>query len=100
MNIEALKAEHGDIFVFEFSEGAIALRRPSRAAYKAFMAKVAKDQSKIADAQEQLARDCVVHPSKQEFADTIEKFPALPALISAELIALAAGEEVERAKKA
>ncbi len=52
-------------------------RRPTRAEFKRFRAQLHNDEQK-ADAQENLARSCVVHPPATGFDALLEDFPAIP----------------------
>lgn len=56
-------------------------RAPTRSEYKMFRANAHNDTRK-ADANETLARQCVVHPSKDAFEALLDKFPAIPEALS------------------
>jgi hypothetical protein len=51
-------------------------RKPSRAEYKRFRQLISNDATR-SDAQEQMARACVVYPSPQAFDALLEDWPAI-----------------------
>lgn len=53
----------------------IVLRKPTRAEYKRFRS-MATNETQKADAQETLARSCVVHPTREAFDALLEDYPA------------------------
>lgn len=55
----------------------IVLRKPSRQEYKQFRAQ-SHNPAQVAEAQEILARKCVVHPSRELFDSMLEDYPAIP----------------------
>src|SRR4051812_19368289 len=61
----------------------VVFRKPTRAEYKAFRAR-AHNPAQAADAQEILARACVVHPSKEAFDALLEDYPGIPEAASKE----------------
>jgi hypothetical protein len=69
--------QHGD-FVF---------RAPSAPEYRRFQDSIA--DKKASQAIEFLARACVVHPSREEFASLLEQYPGIPADCTEALVALA-----------
>jgi len=102
---DKMKAEHGRV-VSLYKEGVdgdpdifgIAKRVP-RAEYKRFRAALFDDAQK-SDAMEQLARACVVYPSREEFAQLLEDFPAVAEGIAGKLLDAARGGDKEfEAKK-
>lgn len=73
----------------------VVFRKPTRAEYKMFRAN-SHNPATIADAQEKLARACVVHPSKEAFDALLEDWPAIPEAASgafSRLMGLAADED-------
>lgn len=77
--IDKLEVAHGRIAIVRArgAEWEIVFRRPTRAEYKQFRTRLHNPQL-AADAQEQLARQCVVHPSPEAFDRLLEEWPAIP----------------------
>jgi hypothetical protein len=80
---KALEAQYGRIGRIKskaMKDGApvweCVFRKPKRAEFKQFRAR-AHNPAQRADAQEQLARQCVVHPSKEAFDALLEDYPAI-----------------------
>ncbi len=72
-------------------------RKPSRAEYKMFRSR-SHNPSQVADAQEALARACVVHPSKEAFDALLEDYPGIPEAAGnmfKNLVGMAAEEDVK-----
>jgi hypothetical protein len=59
-------------------------RKPTRAEYKRFRA-MAHNSSTLPDAQENLARTCVVFPSPEGFDALLEDYPAIPEAAASEI---------------
>lgn len=55
----------------------IVIRKPTRSEYKQFRANN-HNEARVADAQEVLARQCVVYPSKEAFDALLEDWPGIP----------------------
>lgn len=77
--IKSLEDSHKRIAVVrhEGAEWCVVYRAPSRAEYKQFRSRINNPQT-APDAQEQLARQCVVYPSKEAFDALLEEWPAIP----------------------
>lgn len=54
----------------------VVMRKPTHAEYKRFRAQLHNEQQKP-DAAENLARVCVVHPSREQFDALLEDYPAI-----------------------
>ena len=94
-----LEAQHGRIARVRGQSNTweVVFRKPSRAEYKQFRGRVNNPQL-AADAQEQLARQCVVHPSKEAFDALLEDWPAIPEAASkafSALMGLAVDEDLK-----
>lgn len=97
--IEKLKSEHGEIHRLTVGTGeAVVVKLPSRAVWKRFR-KNTRDAERSADAGEQLLRDCVVHPSPDDFSAMLEKRPGLAEAFGGKLVELAGGVEDAEAEK-
>lgn len=98
--LEKLVSLHGvdDLAVVRTACGPAIFRTPTRAEYKRHLslATGGTKDGKV-DSIEQLVRACVVHPSKETFADWIERKPAIPVACIEAITALAGmqAKEVE-----
>jgi hypothetical protein len=99
MDIDKLKAEHGEVFLVDVCLTMVAFKRCSRGEYKRFRAAVT-DERKKADALETLARACVVYPEPKEFDQFLDKYPAAADVIGSKVLEVAGAVEAEAAKKA
>jgi hypothetical protein len=98
--LEALKAQHGELFVIETDDGeALAFRRPTRAEYKRFKAN-ALDEQKRMDADEQLVRAVTIYPDAEGFAALLDRKPALATSMAGEVLKVAGAVQGLEAKKA
>jgi hypothetical protein len=106
---DELRAEHGagvlhvlpdpDEYERDDSEiDEIIVRGPKRAEYKRFRAAL-DDDKKIAKAAEQLLRDCLVHPTKDELAEMLSRRPGLEDTWGQALARLAGVRQGVEAKK-
>jgi len=77
--LKELESKHQRVCHLRGRDGGweVVFRRPTRQEYKRFKASMHNPQL-APDAQEQLARQCVVHPSKEAFDALLEDFPAIP----------------------
>jgi len=77
--LDKLEATHGRIAHLRGKGGTweIVLRKPNRAEYKQFRSR-SNNPELAPDAQEQLARQCVVYPSRDAFDALLEEWPAIP----------------------
>lgn len=94
-----LEEKHGEIKSVETALGMAVFRGPTRAEYKRFRAAI-HDPRKKADATEMLVRDCVVHPSPEEFDRWCDKKPATPEVCSDAVLTLAGITDEAEAGKA
>lgn len=78
-DIKKLEAEHKRVAHLRGKNGEweVVFRKPSRAEYKRFRAS-SHNKDMAADAQETLARQCVVYPSREAFDALLEDWPAIP----------------------
>lgn len=77
--LSELEAKHKRVARVRSKDGEweIVLRRPTRAEYKQFRTR-SHNPGTVADAQETLARQCVVYPSREAFDALLEEWPAIP----------------------
>lgn len=78
-------------------EWEVVFRAPNRAEYKRFRAAI-NNPNTAPDAQEQLARQCVVYPSREAFDALLEEWPAIPEACSkafSRLMGLAVDDDVK-----
>lgn len=97
--IEALKLEHKNVFLFEKNGFTFVLRRPKALEYRRHQSKIAEDRKSLYDANQELATMCTVWPKRDELLATFDEYPGFVAEIGAELIALAHNSEKAEAKK-
>lgn len=76
-DVTKLEVEHKRVAHVVGKNGAweVVLRKPTRPEYKRFRA-MATSESQKADAQEVLARSCVVFPAPAAFDALLEEYPA------------------------
>ncbi|HEX2863663.1 MAG TPA: hypothetical protein VHN99_03775 [Deinococcales bacterium] len=92
--VEQLKAEHGDTLKLLKAAGeTVVVRPPRKVEYERFR-DASFDEKKRARALEQLVREAVVHPSRDEFDALLQRKPALSEVFGARVIELA-GAAVE-----
>jgi hypothetical protein len=97
--IEKLKEEHGEVWVIEVDGGQpIAFRCPTRQEFRKFKA-MASDEKKKPDADDLLAREVVVYPSKADFDALLNRRPGVSMRVAGAVIEAASGEELKDAKK-
>jgi hypothetical protein len=96
--IPELAGQYRRLAVVQTAAGAAIFRNPKKTEWQRYMDTIF-DEKKRARAVEQLARDLVVHPSKQEFSDWIDDFPGLTLDCADPLTTLAKGEAKEHAGK-
>lgn len=77
--LDELEATHGRIAHVRSKQGEweVVFRKPTRAEYKQYRARH-HNPMQVADAQEILARQTVVYPSKEAFDALLEVWPAIP----------------------
>jgi hypothetical protein len=97
--IAELEAKHGEIahLVGKGKKWEAVFRAPNRIEYNRFRSQ-AHDPKRAPDAQEHLARLCVVHPTREEFGAMLEKFPGIPEAAGPKFKELA-GMELEDTEK-
>lgn len=88
-DIEKLKTQHLRIahVVGKDNVWECVFRKPTRSEYKRFRAMAVNDAQKP-EAQEWLAVQCVVYPTREGFDDLLNDYPAIPEGAAGELIAL------------
>lgn len=99
--LEELKREHGDdLHVLTAAGYTVVAKVPTRAQFKRYTATLAKDRTMLDEAHYALALDCVVYPSRDEWAALADKRPGLPTTFGSELMKLAGLVDAVEAKKA
>lgn len=88
-----LVLEHGEVYRAEGRWGAAYFRAPREPEYGRFIASATREGANLYNAQKTLVLDCLVHPSRQEFARIVAERPGLVPKIAADLLALAQDEE-------
>lgn len=86
--IEVLKTQHGQLHLLELDDEAVVAKAPTRALWKRFRAQT-QDETKRLIAAENLVRDCVVWPAKNELEAMWERKPGLIESFGSELLELA-----------
>lgn len=86
--IEELEEKHGEVTTVETVLGLAVFRSPTRGEYRRFRSSI-HDARKRADAGEILVRDCVVHPSLEEFDRWLDKKPGIAEVCSDPVLELA-----------
>lgn len=71
--LDALKAEHEEVVVVTLKPGSAVFKKASRPQYRKFMAD--REKSPI-HAQENLAKDCCLHPGKEVLDTWFDRYPA------------------------
>lgn len=98
--IEKATEVHGavdvSIALVDTLDGVVIVKRPERLHWKKFASKLPKLTDEDA---ETLTRACLVHPTRDEYASLIEKYPALNARCGDAIATLAMGQSAESAKK-
>ena len=77
--LKELESTHKRIAHIRAKDGEweVVFRKPTRAEYKRFRSSI-NDPQNAADAAEQLARQCVVYPTREAFDALLEDWPAIP----------------------
>lgn len=96
--IKELEAAHRRVaHVYARDQWEVVFRAPTRAEYKRFRSEI-NNPNTSADAQEKLARTCVVYPTREAFDALLEEWPAIPEACSkafSRLMGLTAEEDVK-----
>lgn len=74
--LDALRATHGKIQAVRYNGNTLVFRKPTRAQVKAHAMALDNPQERPF-ADEQLARQTVVYPTREKFASLLEEFPYL-----------------------
>lgn len=96
--LERLAAMGMELHHLSSDEYDVVVKRPDRPSYKRFKSMMSDPQKRV-DALEQLMRDCLVHPTRQEFDAMLDKRPALGDLFGARVLELAGLTAEAEAKK-
>ncbi|APD09750.1 hypothetical protein [Thermus brockianus] len=88
-----LLLEHGEVYVAEGRWGKAYFRPPQEPEYSRFVATAAREGANLYAAQKTLVLDCLLKPSRAEFAEIVRQRPGLVPRIATDLIALAQDEE-------
>lgn len=92
--LAALKAEHGECTKVETKAGTCIFKKPSRPIWMQFQSRLIAEKTR-ADATTMLARACVVYPSRDEFEQYLENYPAIVGSCASAVIELAGGGDAE-----
>lgn len=98
--IEALKREHGEVYVISAAGCEIAVRMPTVHEFERFQDSIASDKKKGTRALAQLVRDCLVFPSREEYDAIVARRPGLPVSFGSEVVKIAGLVDEVEAKKA
>jgi hypothetical protein len=96
--IDALKADHGQLHVLEACDRAIIVKMPSRQEYRKFKT-MGMDAQKRPDALEVLVKLVTVHPVRHELEAMFEQLPALAETFGGKVVELAGAVEDASVKK-
>lgn len=97
-DIEALKAQHGDIHELTAAGVSVIVKAPSRGAWKRFRTSAQNERNR-ANAVGNLLLDCLVWPDHQTFEQILEKQPGLEDTFAAEVVEIAGAAEATTRKK-
>lgn len=92
--LDKLAGTHPELAVVKTASGKAVFRKPTRPEYKRHLSLLFNEKTR-ADALEQLARACVVHPDKPTFAQWLEDKPGIPVACADTLTTLAGGAKDE-----
>lgn len=92
--IDGLATTHDELAAFKTACGVALFRKPTRPEYKRHLAQLFNEKTR-ADALETLARACVVHPSKAEFGEWLDRKPGIMVACADVLTTLAGGAKEE-----
>lgn len=92
MDLNRLRAEHGELYEIRAGDVAVVCKRPHRHAFQRFLARAADPQRRYA-AFEDLLRDCCVHPVGDELDALCERYPAAVVTIAGRLVEIAGAAE-------
>ncbi len=97
--LEELSKKHEDVFVFEKGGHVFVLRRAAALVYRKWIGRRGKGPEHNYDADEELARQCVLWPEPEPLSAIFDRFPGLVTEVAGEVIALAHASEKSEAKK-
>jgi hypothetical protein len=101
--VEALKAKHPDVkLVVLTAPGGeeVVVKKPDRIAFRRYRGAM-MDDARRADANENLLRQCLVHPDAAAFEAMLDEAPGLSDTFSGKLLRIAGlGNETQVEKKA
>ena len=101
-DFEALKAQHGDKHVLKVNTalGPVVLRTANEGSADRFLIGwMDSDPAKKVNAVQQLGRDCVIYPSKEEFRSMCREKPGIAVLIGRKAQELLGIDEVAEGKE-
>lgn len=96
--IDELAGKYRRLAAVRTEMGVALFRNPKRSEWQRYLDTIF-DEKRRARAVEQLARDLVVHPAPNVFAEWLEEFPAIPLDCADPLTILAKGEADAHAGK-
>lgn len=90
--VEDLKAKHAGVkmSLLQHQGASIIVRHPTPAIYRKSKA-YSRDEKTSADANEQLVRDCLLWPSKEELNAIMQDQPAITDTFASDLVKIAGG---------
>lgn len=96
--MDALERDHGEVLKVNTVLGPVVLRGPLPVEYKRFRDQFL-DEKRKAIAAEQLARSCVVFPSKEAYDAMVKKKPGISDLCGVKAIGMSGDKEVDEGKE-
>lgn len=97
--LEALKKQHGTVYVLKDDEVAVVFRKPTRIEYRECQAMIAGDTGQIPRANERLASEVVVYPEPQAFQRLLDEWAGVADKVASDARRVMAREEPQHAKK-
>jgi hypothetical protein len=97
--LDELTKKHEEIFIFEKGGHAFVLRRAAALSYRKWIGRRGKGPEHAYDADEELARQCVLWPEPEPLGVLFDRFPGLVTEIAGEVVAIAHASEKSEAKK-
>lgn len=96
--IEKLKSEHGKLHQLEHMDEVVVVKVPNRMLVKRFQ-ETMHDERKAPHAPEQLLRECVVYPSRDEYDLMLERLPFISVTFAGMLIDILGGAKPGQGEK-
>lgn len=99
VDVEKLKAEHGEVWSIEVGGEHICFRCPESKEADYYIGKLSDSRKDIGPLSRKLASEVVVHPSKEAFGALVKKRGGIALSVANEAIAVYMGKGEEDAKK-